>query len=165
MNQLFRSKRDIIEILHKIDYDLGKLQIKGRVTLIIFGGSALLLKSNLHVTSDIDAFVRMEKEDKQIRKVLADYSVSSNIEGVMELPPLEDVMEEFERLNVIFNYLDVYVPSTEHLIISKLFTTRQTYKDIEDIIDSGILGKANINKLKDLYEEYIQYTILPKKSL
>lgn len=71
MDKPFRSKRDIIETLHKIDYDLGKLSTVGRVSLIIFGGSALLLKSNLHVTSDIDAFVRMEKEDEEIRRILA----------------------------------------------------------------------------------------------
>ncbi len=92
----------------------------------------------------------MEREDHKVRSVLAKYSVSSSIEGVMELPPMEDILEEFERLNVVFNHLEVYLPSTEHLILSKVFTTRQTEKDTEDLLKSGILGKANIKKLKNL---------------
>ncbi|WP_416147695.1 DUF6036 family nucleotidyltransferase [Salipaludibacillus sp. HK11] len=163
MNKEFRNKQDIIETLYKIDYELGGIPIKGKVSLTIFGGSALLLKSNIHATSDIDAFVRMEHEDAQVRKILANYSVSSSIESVMELPPLEDVRKEFERLNVAFNHLEVYLPSTEHLIISKLFTTRQTEKDMEDILESGILGNANIDKLKGLYEEYLPYIMLPRR--
>ncbi|WP_272495851.1 DUF6036 family nucleotidyltransferase [Bacillus pinisoli] len=94
--------------------------------------------------------------------MLARYSVSSSIEGVMELPPLEEVKEEYQRINVKFNFLEVYLPSTEHLIISKLFTTRQTEKDVEDILKSEILGKANIEKLKQLYEEYLLYTLFKK---
>ncbi len=76
MKKFFRSKQDIIETLFKIDYELGETAIKGKVSLTIFGGSALLLMSDLHVTSDIDAFIRMEKEDEMVRKVLAKYSVS-----------------------------------------------------------------------------------------
>lgn len=162
MNKQFRSKRDLIEILHHIDYELGEIPILGKVSLTIFGGSALLLKSNLHVTSDIDAFIRMEHEDSKVRKVLAKYSVSNSIEGVMELPPIEDVQSEFEKLNIKFNHLEVYLPSTEHLIISKVFTTRQTPKDMEDILKSGILGNANIKKLKELYEEYLKYIVLSR---
>jgi hypothetical protein len=118
--------------LLKIDYELG-----GKVSLTIFGGSALLLMSNLHVTSDIDAFIRMEKEDKRVRKVLAKYSVSGNVEGTLELPPIEEI--PLTRLNVEFENIVVFLPQTEHLILSKIFVTRQTTKDVEDIIKSGIL--------------------------
>ncbi|MFD1637308.1 DUF6036 family nucleotidyltransferase [Evansella tamaricis] len=136
---------------------------KQRIALTIFGGSALLLKTDLHVTGDIDAVIRMEKEDVELRKLLRKYNINDDLKSVMELPPMEDVYEDMETLNVPFNNIKVELPSPELLIISKLFATRQTTKDMEDVLNSGILDHADINKLKMLYKEYRGYTVLPER--
>lgn len=158
MKKEFRSKKDIIETFYKIDFELGQIPIIGKVSLTIFGGSALLLKSDLHVTSDIDAFIRMENEDRRVRQVLAKYSVSGNVEGALELPPIEEI--PLVKLNVEFDNLVVFLPQTEHLILSKIFVTRQTTKDVDDIIKSGILDYADIEKLKWMYDDYVGYLTL-----
>ncbi|WP_139368213.1 DUF6036 family nucleotidyltransferase [Evansella clarkii] len=76
---------------------------------------------------------------------------------------MEDVYEDVQTLNVPFNNIRVELPSAELLIISKLFATQQTTKDTEDVLNSGILDHADINKLKMLYTEYLGYTILPER--
>lgn len=161
-NKIFRTTKDVLGSLAKLDFDLEQFKLKNKIQLIIFGGTALLLKTNLHVTGDIDAIIRMDKEDIKVRKLLAKYTINDKMAGVMELPPIEDVYMDVSQLNVDFKNITVLMPSAEHLIISKLFTTRQTNKDVEDIIKSEILAHANINKLRKLYNEYLNYTILPK---
>lgn len=159
--KLFKRREDIISILAELDYELGIR--KKRIVLTIFGGSALLLKTNLHVTRDIDAVIRMEEEDIELRKLLRKYSINDDLKSVMELPPMEDVHEDKEILNVHFENITVEIPSPELLIISKLFSTRPTRKDVEDVLNSGILDHADINKLTALYREYQEYTFLPER--
>lgn len=157
----FRTAKDILKTLAMLDFDLNKFKLKSKIELLIFGGTALLLKTNLHVTGDIDAVIRMDREDKEVRKLLAKYTINDKMVGVMELPPMEDIYEKVTRLNIDFNNIIVLLPSTEHLILSKLFTSRQTDKDIDDIIKSGIIDQANVDNLRELYAEYISYTALP----
>jgi predicted nucleotidyltransferase len=163
-NNKYRTIDDILKVLLKIDYELGQIPVQKKVQLVIFGGTALLLKTESHFTSDIDAFIIAEEEEQKVRDVLKKYTVNDQLDGVMEFPPKEDWSrpENQERLNIDFNHLDVRLPSTEMLIISKLTTTRQTEKDVLDVIRSEILEQANHRQLRELYEEYMGYVTLPK---
>ncbi|MBP3951932.1 DUF6036 family nucleotidyltransferase [Bacillus suaedae] len=96
---VYRSSEDVFRALYELDYDLSQLNLKSKIHLTIFGGTALLLMTEAHVTKDIDAFIQYQDADNRIRSILAKYSVNDKMRGVMELPPLDEIIATTKEIN------------------------------------------------------------------
>ncbi|MBU8908155.1 DUF6036 family nucleotidyltransferase [Desertibacillus haloalkaliphilus] len=157
----FRTSRDVVENLINLDYELSNMNISQKIEIVIFGGTAILLRDSNRFTSDIDAIINLEKEDLRVRKVLHQFSVNENMRSVMEVPPFEDFYPRSVPLSIPLKNLVVRVPIVEDLIISKLFSSRQSEQDEKDLIETELLDQANMNKLWDMYEEYKKDVFFP----
>lgn len=157
----FKSQADIIENLVILDHELSKFKLKYKIELIIFGGTAFLLRTNdIRVTSDIDVFITSQIT-KEIEAILHQHNVNQRISGIMEVPPIEEFLPRCDRLNVPFDNMIVRVASKEDLIISKLFSTRQSQKDIDDLVQTDLIDTCDIDLLWELYNEYKKDVIFP----
>lgn len=161
-SKIFVSKGDIIQNLLEVDHKLNKYKLENPLKMYIFGGTAVLLYTNYRATTDIDAFFENGVEKTEVIKLLNQYNINNALIGVMEIPPFEDFSVRAEKLDVDFVNIEVYIASKEDIIISKIFTSRGSPKDIKDIVQSGLLDEVNLDVLKALYDDYIQYITLPK---
>lgn len=158
---IFENKEDILNKLADLDYELDSLNLPDKLEFVIFGGTALLLWSDFRVTSDIDVIMLNDFSSEEIRELLYKHNVSNSMRSVMEIPPVEEFRFRTRRLNIDFNNLDVLLPSVEDLILSKLFSSRQSDRDEKDLIESDLLEMADMDKLWELYEHYKKDAILP----
>lgn len=158
---IFKNREDIIENLAMLDSELDQFNLSRKIEIIIFGGTAFLFRTNnMRVTSDIDVFI-MTEITNEIEAVLHRFNVNSRVSSVLEVPPIEESFKRSELLNVPFNNLIVYIASKEDLIISKLFSSRQAQKDIDDLVNTDLIDTCDMDLLMELYNEYKKDVIFP----
>ena len=74
--------------------------------------------------------------------------------GIMLVPELADI-EIVDRVE--YQYLTVLIPSIENFALSKLFSSRP--KDYNDLENYPILDMCDVEKLKEMLEEYLPYFV------
>lgn len=154
----YTGVESVIESLLLLDHKLTKLNLHEKISIYIFGGSALMFISNFRATSDIDVYIGTQGLDKHVIELFNDYNVNSSLESVMYFPPYEDFKDRAKKVAVDFTCLDVYVASKEDIVLSKVFSSRQTTKDFDDLVKhSDILDKVDMNYVKEMYDEYLSY--------
>jgi len=153
----------IADLLYTFDYYCGKKGITA--DLVILGGSGILLcMSLLHneafrPTRDVDVNILNASDMKLVLKVLDEVGIHV-IGGVTEVPPKEDFKgEDLFEFNRDWENIRVFFPSLELLACTKIFSKRQ--KDLEDLRETNILEKCDIDKLLKLVEDYRPYVLNP----
>lgn len=162
----FENIGDIINRLIILDRYCSEKGVVGEIVLL--GGSGILAYMNLfgnefRATLDIDVNLISSNNEEEFIKVLQEAKIDI-VGGIMEIPPLEDFnsKEDFYELDSDFSAIRVYVPSIELLACCKIFTTRG--KDLEDLEDSSILEKCDLEKLMDMIDEYSGYLLNPSNT-
>ena len=150
-----------IRNLVKIDQQLSQLHRVQKIRFIIFGGTAFLLETDHRATWDID-IVLLDKITSEEMSILNENYVNNNMQGVMHIPPLEEIISRMRPLNIDFQRIEVYLPHPHDLIFSKLLG-RADQRDINDVVYSGILDKIDLEQLKEEYNDYVKYTLNPNR--
>ena len=149
---IFRNKEDVIKKLAELDFELEDVLLSDKLEFVIFGGTALLLWSDSRVTGDIDVVMINEFSSEKVTELLSKHNVNNRIEKVMEIPPASEFLPRAKKINVPFRNIRVFLASVEDLIISKLFSSRQSDRDEKDLIEYNFLDEADKDKLWELYE-------------
>jgi len=118
------------------------------------------LETDHRFTRDIDV-VLLEQISSEQMDLLNQYQVNNNMQGVLHVPPMEEVRSRMRPLKVQFQCMEVYLPHPHDLIFSKLLG-RADPRDIDDVIHSGILDKVDLDQLTEEYNDYVQYTLNPR---
>lgn len=145
---------DINEIFKFINDDLKKQNKTAKIVLI--GGQLgvyHLGEEEYRKTHDIDVIHKYD--DKDFIELLSQYGIEQV--GVMQLPPYEDLTDENNCEIISYSNLDVYIPDLELFAISKLMTTRG--KDLDDLEYTNLLKFCDKDKLNQLVEEYLSYSL------
>ena len=159
----FFNTNDIVDSLNTLDY----LCIKNGVVaeLVKLGGAGILINmeaegQEFRSTQDIDVNIVSTNDFDKMYEILREANIHV-VGGVMEVPPMEDMMETGAKFELKSNFqaIKVYVPSIELLACAKIFSTRE--KDLEDLRNTDILDKCNIPKLLQLVDEYKDYVLNP----
>lgn len=156
-----RKIEEAIRNLIKLDQELSQLQRTQKIRFIIFGGTAFLLETEHRATWDVDIILLARVSSEEMR-ILNKNDVNNNMQGLMQVPPLDEIMARMRPLNVTFQNIEVYLPHLHDLIFSKLLG-RGDSRDIDDVVKSGILDKVDLNELKEEYNDYVQYTLNPNR--
>lgn len=147
-------KEEVIQRLFALDFELGQLSPrKEPITLIIFGGTAVLLLSDaLRSTRDIDAYIfgNLTAAEHQL---LHRYDINDRLKSGT-VP--EDFPTRVKYLNLSFQRIKVGVADEVDVIIHKLLN-RADNRDIEDVFI--LMENVDLVKLRELYNEYREYAI------
>lgn len=137
----FEAFNDILET-KKIHY-----------TIYLFGAGLGIyhLKEDYRMSNDLDYTSRYTITDREILEELDMFEIH-DMGGIMQVPEISD----FKIIDTIeYTYLTVCIPSIEDFAISKLLSCRP--KDYNDLISYPILDLCNIEVLRELLAEYVQY--------
>lgn len=153
---LFNNQFDKAEMLKVLKVLGNKLKSNGiRYEIYLFGSclGMYLLDKKYRMSLDVDYQSKDEINSEEIK----DYMNLLNIHeigGIMNVPPLEElvIVDEF-----VYGYLTVKIPSIENFALSKLLSDRQ--KDYNDLKSYPILDSCDINKLKGMLNEYLEYFV------
>lgn len=153
MNQ-YNYQFDKTEMLKTLEILGNKLQKNGISYEIYLFGSCLgmyLLDRKYRMSLDVD----FQSKDTINSKEINDYMELLNIHeigGIMSVPPLNEleIVDEFT-----FGSLTVKIPSIENFALSKLLSDR--LKDYNDLKSYPVLDSCDIDKLKKLLDEYLDY--------
>lgn len=141
--ELYRE--DIIERLESLDMELClKYDNSLRASIIIVGGSALILMNMLtRYSYDIDTLACSE----EILEFMDKYNMNSDVVAYLDCFP-EDYKSRLKRIPTSCVILQVFTPSLEDIVISKLASPRS--KDDLDIHSPAILDSVDLNLLEEL---------------
>lgn len=141
--ELYRE--DIIERLESLDMELClKYDNSLRASVIIVGGSALILMNMLtRYSYDIDTLACSE----EIHEFMDKYNMNSDVVAYLDCFP-EDYKSRLKRIPTSCIILQVFTPSLEDIVISKLASPRS--KDDLDIHSPAILNSVDLNLLEEL---------------
>ncbi|WP_028309565.1 DUF6036 family nucleotidyltransferase [Desulfitibacter alkalitolerans] len=140
--------KDIIERIIIADTELEEvLQKNERIKLTILGSSAFIIKKYLNrTTRDIDVYITA---DKRIKEILDNNAINDRC------MPIINICEGFEKrvnkVNLNLKHIEVFVLGDYDLLISKIGTGRP--KDLDDIVQSGLIEKIDFNKLESIIKE------------
>ena len=131
-------KENLIEILQGIDEEaallLGVSSNKARVILV--GGAAFMLRdlTTRQATHDIDVL----SADAVVRGIIASYpEVNGGVAAFADQIPY-NFEDRLVRLNLSTQAIDFFAPSTEDLVVMKLYAQRPNdVQDIDGAIASG----------------------------
>lgn len=149
-----KLNKDVNEIFNLINEELKSLSKHAKIVLI--GGQLgvyHLGEAEYRKTHDIDVIHKYD--DKDFIELLSQYGIEQV--GVMQLPPYEDLIDENNCEIISYSNLDVYIPDLELFAVSKLMTTRG--KDLDDLEYTNLLKFCDKDKLNQLVEEYLSYSL------
>jgi hypothetical protein len=151
-------REDIADILFEVDQRLKDiLQNDLTIDLIIIGSGAFLLKGLLtRVTYDIDTFTI---NDNKVRLILEEYNINDAGSRIMTI--CENYDKRVEKVNLPLEKINLFVLSDLDLVISKLGSTRP--KDIQDIIESGLINKIDFDTLENIIKEELASPVNPQR--
>ena len=147
-------KKRVDYTFNKINDELKKFNKTAKIVLI--GGQLGIYhlgEEEYRKTYDIDVIHKYD--DKDFIKLLDQFGIEQV--GVMQLPPYEDLTDENNCEIISYSNLDVYIPDLELFAISKLMTTRG--KDLDDLEYTNLLKFCDKDKLNQLVEEYLSYSL------
>lgn len=134
-------------------------------SFILVGGAALILIMALHhktirTTRDIDIsnLAFSGEYPEKLKEHLELLNISTNKDGVL-FPPGQEILEdgEYQEFEDDYNNIKVYLVTPEMLVTIKALTKRS--KDLEDIINDGLLDIIDPQKTINLIKEYDSYNI------
>ncbi|OAN10128.1 hypothetical protein A3783_15300 [Exiguobacterium undae] len=110
-------------------------------------------KTMYRPTRDIDIRITEGTVTQELKAALQEYEIEI-VEGVIQFPPREDFQENDFRNKIegLFEAIEVYVPDIELLACTKIFSSRQ--KDLEDLESTNLLELCDKSKPLELVEEY-----------
>ena len=150
---MFISKEEVEKKLKELAEELNQYELPFDIYLILLGGASLILKYNLRrSTRDIDVVVRPYVGG--LGDILAKKGFQIVAEGFLNLHP-----DYEKRLQPVYEKGKVHILmlSPYDLAISKI--SRGFEKDINDVLESGLIKEIDLKKLKELYFEAIEYWI------
>ena len=124
-------------------------------TVYLFGAGLGIyhLHEDYIMSSDLDYMSQDEIDDEDLKMMLETLEIS-DMGGIMLVPELADI-EIVDRVE--YQYLTVLIPSIENFALSKLFSSRP--KDYNDLENYPILDMCDVEKLKEMLEEYLPYFV------
>ncbi|EDP74671.1 hypothetical protein HG1285_14704 [Hydrogenivirga sp. 128-5-R1-1] len=147
------DRREIEGKLKEVIEEIEKYNPKSDVYLILIGGASLILKYGLRrTTKDIDVAVRPYMGG--LGDLLSRKGFQVVAEGFLNLPP-----DYEERLEPVMEGRKVHVLtlSPYDLAVSKI--SRGLAKDIEDVVNSELINRIDVEKLRKIYFDAIDYWI------
>lgn len=132
------DKKQLIKLLRTIDeeYSLSFPTSEPRPKLILIGGSAFMLRdlTTRPTTHDVDIL----SAEENVRRVMSGYpAISTTASAYMDQIPY-NFEDRLVRLDIGAQSIDFATPSTEDLIVMKLYAERaHDMQDIEDAIAQG----------------------------
>lgn len=151
---LYSNKFDKTKMLKTLKILGNKLQNSGIDYEIYLFGSCLgmyLLDKKYRMSLDVDFQSKDTISSTEIKDFMELLNVHE-IGGIMNIPPLDEleIIDEFT-----FGSLTVKIPSIENFALSKLLSDRP--KDYNDLKSYPILDSCNIDQLRKLLDEYLDY--------
>lgn len=151
------DKDTILLKLQNVDKKLTKYsnKLKEKLNVILIGASSLILKYNLkRTTFDINMLDRGEFKIYGVGTVFEEEGFHIVSEAILNLHP--DYEERLEKVLELKN-INVYCMNPYDIAISKI--ARGFQKDFDDILKSDLIKEIDIEKLKKLYFEAMDYWI------
>lgn len=138
------------ETLEELNEDLYNTNLKFECFLIGGTLASYYLGNEFRKTLDIDILENSPIPTHLLMKHGVD------VVHVTEVPPKEEL--EIEE-KIKFSNLDVLIPKIEMLVTFKLMTTRG--KDFQDLRNYPLLDNCNIEKLRNMINEYSSFLVSP----
>lgn len=144
------DRADLIDTLLSIDEeaDLAK-EAAPRSQVIIVGGAAFLLRdiTNRKTTHDIDIL----QADSSVRRIIAQYpNANGAVAAYMDHIPY-NFEDRLVPLDIPTRTIDYFTPSTEDLVVMKLYAERPA--DIQDIDEAARIGRIDWELLNRLVHD------------
>lgn len=141
------NQKDLIKNMKDLDEEFSNLYPEFQLKCVIIGGGALIIKDLIpRMTTDIDVINSMD-----IAGDLLPLFGFSNKAIVYESNLPYHYEDRLEKVNIHTKSISYYTPSTEDLIVSKIYASRE--KDIEDLVKIKQSGSYDHQKLKQAIED------------
>lgn len=147
------NKNEIYEIFKKVSNELEIIGVVEPVSLLIIGGTAILLstENGMRPTYDIDAYKLTSNKIDDFKKIeetiLNGYDINFEVYNLEDLKLCMEISDEYKLWNE-FKYVKVYTPINEQIFLSKIYSivTREDgdekiQSDADDLItliDNGL---------------------------
>lgn len=150
--------RDVINKLSKFNSILTMRD--ARFDIVIIGGAALIMKELImRVTHDIDCFIISDDvklfgfENTEFKDEAWNQTINSHA-NIFEIDKyLMKLEDKLEKVDLGLSNLEVYLPSTEFLIFTKILSGINRKKDMDDIKSILSTGyKIDFVKLSKIVE-------------
>ena len=141
------DKKELLKKMKELDERIFDLYPEFGARCIVIGGGALILKDLIpRMTTDIDV-INAKEEMLNLFPIFG----FSNKATVYEMNLPYNYEDRLEKIHIETKSLEYFTPSTEDLIVTKFYASRE--KDIEDIHNIKKSGKYSTERLKKVVEE------------
>jgi len=146
--------------LKELDRRIERVSPQAKVKAVLVGAAGLILKYNLKKkTGDIDVCVIEVSSPKPIRgfgELFSHWGIQMIPEGFLLLPEdYEERLVPVEGLNL--KHIELFTLHPVDMAVSKI--ARGTEKDLNDLIDSGVLDELDLETLEKEYFQMLEYSV------
>jgi len=152
---MFFDKDKIFEHLDLLNQEIKKKYPKSKIYIILIGASSLIVKHSLQrATHDIDI------TDSGIPRLIGIGGMLQNLGFHVVSEVLVNFHPDYiDRLERVADKENISILSIHPYDIAITKIGRSLQKDIDDLFESDILSKIDIQRLGDLYQEASSYWI------